>query len=74
MTTRIALDCEAFRKLVAGEVVRETGVDGVAVEIMLSDVGFAKSFAKMREILDAEELRAIAEAERAAAERLAREE
>jgi hypothetical protein len=70
MTTRIALDSEAFRKLVAGEVVRETGVDGVAVEIMLSDVGFAK----MREILDAEELRAIAEAERAAAERLAREE
>jgi hypothetical protein len=70
MTTRIALDSEAFRKLVAGEVVRETGVDGVAVEIMLSDLGFAK----MREILDAEELRAIAEAERAAAERLAREE
>jgi hypothetical protein len=27
MTTRIALDSEAFHKLVAGEIVRERGVD-----------------------------------------------
>ena len=71
MTTRIALDSEAFHKLVAGEIVRERGVDGVAVEIILSDIGFAK----MREILVEAEVRAVMKAERAEAERrLKREE
>jgi hypothetical protein len=42
MTARIALNGEAFRKLVSGEVVRDTGANGrLVVEIILSDIGFA---------------------------------
>jgi hypothetical protein len=51
MVARIALGAEEFRRLVSGEVVRDTGAHGrLVVEIILSDIGFAR----MQEILASE--------------------
>jgi hypothetical protein len=56
MTARIALNGEAFRKLVSGEPVRDTGANGrIVVEVILSDIGFAV----MRAAIDDAELRML---------------